>query len=361
MGIGTFLGFGFGSDETIDLPVVFNLPVAQDAFVQTDLENIFTKILTDVLDRTSGIKDDLLPLFFDNCVKSESADGDGLITMIAKAMSRKEELFIVYDKTLHLVRRATNAEATQIKDEYSKGKQQAGRAYLSFKNFTKADQLRFYGGIEYGTIGGLYKSANLSRALQFKIKNLRGSVALTDASEAKAQVKNMATSLSKGKDIYMDGEDMVETATPDVAAAKEAGAVTDAKKCFLLGYPLSYITGEAPKGLGDSGEGDAKAIERGHKSYYFSIVKPALLAIFDLKTKFKSQDFRQLSSALEALKTFDLVGEKYISEENKLLIVNTLLDVDSELGEDPEPEIPPVVPGANVPPNPNDPKVDPKV
>ncbi len=90
--------------------------------------------------------------------------------------------------------------------------------------------------------------------------------------------------------------------------------------------------------MGDSGEGDAKAVERGLKNYFFSIVKPVLETIFGIKATFKSEDFRQISSSLEALKTFELTSDELISQDNKRIIINKLFGLpEDEKGDPPDP------------------------
>ncbi len=108
--------------------------------------------------------------------------------------------------------------------------------------------------------------------------------------------------------------------------------------------PASYINGEQTGGIGSTGEGDTKAIDRGLKAYFFSIVKPVLEDLFDVKLKFKSQDFRQISQALEAAKVFSLIDETLITHENKKMILETLLDLDSDDNETKEPAKQPVTP-----------------
>lgn len=326
------------------LPDIYPMPVESNNFVKTDVVAIYSKILTDVVERTQGIKEEDLPLFWDNCLGSEA--GEGLITLLSKAMEQKNDLYLVFKEGV--IRRADSQEQAQIQADVKKlGKSSVG-IYVSFKKYDKTDMVKLYSALEYCAVKSLYKGMNLSSAVQYKINDLRSSVGLADSAEAKAQAQDIAEALSKGKDVMLDAKDILELLKPDVEATGKSIEFTDAKRCFYLGLPLSYITGEAPKGLGDSGEGDAKAIERGLKNYYFSIIKPVVEALLDVKTTFKSQDFRQIDTALNALKTFALTDEKYISDDNKLLIINTLLGVDSKLGQE-EPQPDPNVPGNGAP------------
>jgi hypothetical protein len=327
MSLTTWFGWrtsaGSGADE---LPEIFPLGISQTAFITTDTVAIYQKIIVDVIERVHGLSEDIQATLWDNCMANEH--NDGLVTMVAKAMAEKKELFIVYDKALKLIRKANDVETQTIKLDYkTRGESKAG-VYVSFKNYTRTDMVILYSSLEYCTIAALNKNMNLSKALQIKINDLRASVGLADSAEAKDQARAMATALAEGRDILMDSKDIIETMKPDLSAVKESMAFLNEKRCFYLGLPASYITGQAPAGLGDSGEGDQKAIERGLKIYFFSVVKPILEAVFGVKPEYKSQDFRMLTSALEALKTFEITGEDVLSIDQKRIVMAKLLDFD---------------------------------
>ena len=92
------------------------MAISSKQFVEVDVQNIYTRILIDVIERTDGISDELKALLWDNCLGSESQDG--LVTMLAKAMRDRTDLFIVYDPGLKLVRPATGPEQAQIREDY---------------------------------------------------------------------------------------------------------------------------------------------------------------------------------------------------------------------------------------------------
>jgi hypothetical protein len=321
--------FGFKSAGASDeLPEIFPMPISQSEFVETDVVVIYSKILTDVVERTQGISADQMQALWDNCLPSESSDG--LVSMLSKAMAAKKDLFLVWDKALTLLRVATQDEQKIIKEDYSKqGTSKAG-VFVSFRNYKKTDMVKLYSSFEYCSIASLNKSMNLSKAIQFKMHDMRGSVSLADSGDVKTQASAIAKGLGSGKDVLVDAKDIIETATPDVSSTEKSMEFINNKRSFYLGMPASYITGEAPKGLGDSGEGDAKAVERGLKNYYFSIIKPVVEALFGTKTTFKSDDFKQLSTALDTLKTFELTSSEMISADNKRIILNKLFGLPVE-------------------------------
>lgn len=344
------LSFGFlggRSEETGILEDILPFPIALDHFVRNDVQAIYSKILTDTLERTEGIPEKNKKLLWDNCLGSESSDG--LVTMLAKAMASKGELYLVLDG--EVLRKATAAEQATIKADYEKNAESSTGIYITFKNFTVNDMVKLYSQIEFFTIGGLYKSAGISRAIQLKMKNLRASVALADAGKAEDQARSIAKALKAGKDVMIDGEDTIETAKPDLSATTTAIDFINAKRAFYLRLPPTYFGEAASKGLGDSGIGDNKKVEAGLRNYFFSIVKPTCDALFDVITSFKTDDFDSIDMANQTLQTFDSTSDDHLSKENKTIIINKLYGLpEDETGDEPEATPPPVVNQPQLPP-----------
>lgn len=326
----SFGGVATPGNSAEEMPTLFAMPVKQADFVDTEVRFIYAKILTDVLERTTGIQPKMQSVLWDSCLQSDTSDG--LVTHLSRAMSKKKDLFLVYKPELGTLRQADQTERVQILDDYKlKGESNVGVA-LSFKNFDRSDMVEFFSTLEFLSLASLFKSANLSKAIQIKIKNLRASVSSGDSVAARTQAQAIAKALMEGKDVLVDGDDVITTTSPDVSPVKEAVSFLDGKRSFYLGMPMSYVNGILAKGLGDSGDADARAVERGLKAYYFSVIKPAVEKLFGITTEFKVEQFANVEAALEVLKTWELIGDEYISPENKLLVVNRILGVDSKLG-----------------------------
>lgn len=345
--------FGFNrgtSTPTDELPDIFPVPCTQDFFTKTDIHTIFAKILTDTLERVHGLSEDQIPLLWDNCVKSNSTDG--LISMLSKAMAARRELFIIHEKALGVLREADTQEAAEIRKDYEAQARSEKGIYISFKNFERADMVKLYLGLEFLTVASLHKSMNISKAVQLKFSDLRASVSSIDTAAPKEQAQAIAKALKNGRDVMLDAKDSITTTTPDLTAVEAAMRLTVQKLCFYLNLPAAYLSGIQTGGLGTTGEGDTKAIDRGLKStYYFPILKPVLEALFDAKVTFKSQDFRQVASSMEVYKTFELTDDTLISKENKRKIMNAMLDLPEDAEGDPEPARAPAIPftpGVNV-------------
>lgn len=346
MGLAEFFGFITSDAPSGEIPDIFPLSISSDNFIKTDIVAIYTKILTDVLERTHGLSDDQIVLMWDNCVKSNSSDG--VITLLSKAMADRKDLFLVFEDGVDVIREATAPEQDIIRKDYEAKAESDVGVFISFKNFTRSDMLKFYIALEYCTVGSLNKSMNLSRAIQLKMKDLRASVAVADSSSAKSRATEIAQGLGLGKDVLLDAEDEIVTNVPDLTSVKASIDFLIQKKSFYLGLPDSYLIGEQTSGMGTSGENDMRAVERGLKAYFFSIMKPVLESLFEVPVTYKSQDFRHIAGALDVLKIFSITDDTLVSQENKRRILNGLLDLPEDAVGDPPKKVvvaQPVVPG----------------
>lgn len=355
-GLANLFGFLGGSSPHDELPNLFPLPIADTEFIKIDVTNVYIKILTDVVERSDGISDDLQAVFWDNCLAGDTSHG--LVHKLARAMYEKAEIFLVYDKATKVLRKATGGEEATIRADYQKQAESKVGVYISFAKYHRTDMVRLYSMLEYLTVAALNKSMNISKAVQFKIDGLRANVGLVDASVAKAQAQSIANALKKGNDVLMDGKDIVDTVKPDLTATNASMEFLNGKKAGYLNMPCSYIDGELNGGLGDSGQADARAIERGLKSYFVSIMKPVCKALFGIDIDFKSEDYDQIEAALDTIKTFELMSEELMTKDNQRQIVNKLfgLDPDTEGG----PPADPVIPNPGIQIGQNKPANDPK-
>jgi hypothetical protein len=331
MGIFGFLGSGVNQPAAADdasngIPALYSLRIDEQEFIKADVKATYRKILTSVLERTAGIPDKVVPLLWDNCVQSESSEG--LITLLVTAMVDKADLFLVYDKPSNVLRKATSDEIQKIRKEYNETAESKTGVFISFKNYDRTDRLKIYSLLEFCILCSLNKTVNIAKAVQLKMDGMRSSVSLLDAGVAQAQGRSIATALRAGQDVMIDAKDDITTATPNIEPTEKAMEFLDAKRANALDLPISWINGEQTAGIGASGEADMRATEQGLKQYYFSIIKPVLLVLFECKTKFKSQDSRLLGTALEAAKTFELISDELISRTSKQDVLARLLDID---------------------------------
>jgi hypothetical protein len=332
MSLSTFFGFNNGNDVSVELPNIYSFGVIKSDFIEADVFHIYSKILTDVVERTHGLSEEQVPLLFDNCLGDETKDG--LITLLAKAMLQKQDLYLVYSKPLRVLRKANDTEKRQIEADYKLKGTSAIGIYVSFKNYKKTDLIKIFSELEYCALYSLNKGMNLSTAIQLKLEGLRASVASVDSSVATKQALTIANGLKSGKDVLLDGKDSIVNAVVDISSTENAIMFLNQKRAFYLGLPNSYITGEQTTGISSTGEADTKAIERGLKTYYVSIVKPVLDQLFGISVSYKSQDQKQIALGLQAVQTFELIDDSLIDSENKKRIVSQLFDIDDNYAKD---------------------------
>ncbi len=315
--------------EGNEIKEIFPLALVKKLFVEADILQTYCKILTDVAQRSHGLKEEQEKLLWDSCVQTNT--NEGLITLLAEAMTKQSELFIVFVSSVGVIRKATNEEERTIREDYKVKGESAKGVFISFKTYQRTTMLKIYSEFEYCVLASLNKTVNIAKAVQFKIADLRKSVSLVDSNVATAQARSIAKAMQNGNDVLLDAADEVTTATPDTAPTEKAIGFLDAKRAFILSLPLAYVVGEQTGGLGSTGEADTKAIERGLLQYFVSIIRPVFKAVFKVEVTFKTEDFRQVTSGLEALKTFTLTkGEGLISEESMQDISARMFNLDPE-------------------------------
>lgn len=319
-----FTGDSASSDS--ELPEIFPFPLSSKEFIECDIKTTYTMILTDAMERVEGLAKEQEPALWDSCLQSENSVG--LISLLAEAMADTAELFLVYKAGV--LRKATQEEQEKIRADYKTTAKSSTGVFISFKGYRRTKMLKIYSALEYCVLAALNKLVNLAKAVQIKINELRSSASLADSSIAGNQAKALATSLRAGKDIALDAKDLVESASPDITPTEKAIAFLDSKRAWILSLPLAYVSGAQTAGIGSTGEADMRATERGLKQYFTSILQPVLKAVFNKDTEFKSQDFREIGSAMDAVKTFELAGNTLVSLKSQQNIVCQMLGLDPD-------------------------------
>lgn len=307
---------------------IFDFKLECRDFVEFDIELTYKKILVDVLERTTGITTDINHVLWDNCVQDDS--NEGLISILVDCMINKSDVYLVYKKSVKVLRKATSEEEVKIKQDYKKNGRSNVGVFISFKNYRRTEVLKIYSELEHAILASLYKSVNISKAVQLKINQLRQSVSEEDAPIAEKQAVSIADGLRKGKDVFLDKDDEITTATPSTEATEKAIHFLNAKRAYILSMPLSYIDGEQTGGIGTTGESDMRAVERGLLQYFFEIIQPVFKALFGIDVKFRSQDTRYLTSAREMLSAFDVLTTDLLSRKTMQELVAQQFNLNAE-------------------------------
>lgn len=308
---------------------IFPLPIELRAFVEADLKTILKRILTDTIERTHGASDQIWShLLWDSCVASDGRDG--LVTLLAETMLVRGEICLTYKRGTNVLVKADGATAAQIKTDYeAKGASPLG-VLITFKNYDAVDLLRVYSTLEHCVLGSMHKTVNISKAVQIKIDKLRESVAAIDRAPIEGQAEAIADALARGVDVYLDGNDSIESATPNTDPIKEAVTFLNQKRAYVLGLPEAYIAGVLAGGLGGAGGADARAVDRGLKPFHISIIKPVLKAIWGVDTEYMPNDEAELLAAINVLKELDLVSDRYMTKQAKRKIIARVFNLNAE-------------------------------
>lgn len=320
-------GFQFGQPQSVltNLPVVWEMKLRASLYIEIQLRSIYARILSEVLARSHEIPDEFRPLLRDSM---EGMGQLGLIEQLVCAMANQSELILKYDAGILYV--PEYAEKYKILLDWKAGKKSPRTLVMSFQKYYKTTMLRQYLEHKYLLLCTQNKALNLSSALQIKISDLRSSVSLSDSDKAKDQAVQIAQSLLNGSPALLDAKDMLELLTPDMGPLKEVGHDLHSEISLILGLPISWVAGTQKVGLGDSGDADSRSIERGLEPYFWESIYPSFVHLFDHKLKFKSEDYKNMAQALEAVKIFELIGETFLSVDNKRLIVSKLFDIPLE-------------------------------
>jgi hypothetical protein len=168
--------------------------------------------------------------------------------MVSKAMAEKKTSSWSSRRGSRSFGKPTRKSRRTIRADYARRSAKSSTGvFVSFSQWRRSDMIKFYLALSYCTASSLWKTMNLSKAIQLKFADLRKSVSATDSEDVKAQALLIATALGKGNPVMLDAKDLVETATPDLKATQEAVDFVDAKLAFYLGLPDSYLSASRPR------------------------------------------------------------------------------------------------------------------
>lgn len=314
------------ANSTSDIDPFWLLSISQALFCELQLRAIYTRILTDVIARSETIPTVYRSLLRDSM---EGFGQRGLVEHIVHAMANQSDLVLKYEAGILYV--PNYGEKQQIVDGWKNGIKPANTLLLSFRNYYKTTIMRQYLHHKYLLLGTQHRALNLSSALIMKIDNMRATVSLKDSPVAIEQAREIAIALVNGSPAILDSKDIIELPKVDIGPIKEVANDLQSEISLILGLPLSWVAGKQKVGLGDSGDADARAIDRGLEPYFWESIYPAFELLFGVKLKFRSENFEMLAQGLEALRTFELIGDDLISLENKRRIISSLLNIENDL------------------------------
>lgn len=291
----------FANDKRTEFDVLnapFCMKFSRDHFEKIKTENLYKKILQRCYSRSEGAKDaEKIQSLFDSSERSGSPRG--LISLLAKAMTDKAEIAIIYDAGV--VRLADSAEKEKIKKDYEDKAKSSLGILVSFKDYCLTDLVKGYMSMIYDILSSMNTQVGLAKALQIKVAMLRSTVSVNGKDEPIAQAKAINEALTKGQSVLMDEKDKAEVLKLDSASVEAAFKFVCSLLASDLGVSLSFITGELTSGMSATGEADSNADEYGFQDYFNSIFKPSCDKLYSWNLVFLSDDWRYTGTMLDKL------------------------------------------------------------
>lgn len=273
-------------------------------FAEIFVFELLRKILTDCYRHAADFPQDKKEALWDSAVSSQARRG--LITLLARAMTDKAKVYLVYDSGI--VRKATEEE----KKEIDLNPAQKGRACLDFTDYHRSTILLNLAYLVEQLLYNANASLNLSKSVLVKIATLRESVSNLNAQDIIQQAKDIKDGLQKGEGALLDAGDAVELPAFDTNPMEAALDVLYGLISMVSGMPRVYVSGEGTEGLNASGEGDETSVERGLEYYFNSVFVPACEQLLGVRPVFKTSSWRkfaQVANFLPVIEASDLISQ----------------------------------------------------
>lgn len=299
------------------MPRPFVMQMLFDRFIFVKGKNIFYNILLECFNRSSGLDDKQAQSMFDNFNSAYSMGTCGVLSLLSEAMIRRTTVYIHYDKTSGVARRATGEEQAKILSDYQRQAYSDTGVLCNFNRFDKADLVKMYLGLLYGALEAMNTQTGLARALKFKAKDLRVTQSNISNEEFILQAKSIVEGLKEGKSILIDKDDEIDLTKIDSDPIKEAVSFYSQLMAGELGVSSSFITGVVASGMNSTGEAEIEKNESGIKLFFNSIFKPCCDALFGIDLTYKTDNYRrvaELSKSLPYMESSDAVTPEDLTE-----------------------------------------------
>jgi hypothetical protein len=318
-----FFGF-FGASESTEtqLSCPFSVSISREDFCDIKTEVLFKRILHRVYSRSEGASDKAkIMSLFDSAEKSNAPRG--LISILAKAMTKKEKIGIIYE--VGVVRLASHDERQQIEKDYGSAAKSSLGVLVDFSKYSLADLVKLYQSMIYDVTVSMNTQVGLAKALQIKVSSLRGTISAAGKEEPINQAKEINEALRTGRSVLLDKNDAVETLALNSDSVKNAIGLINSQLATDLGVSLSFVNGELTTGMSATGEADANADEYGFQDFFNSIFKPTCDRLYDWNLKFVSDDWRYFQAMISNLIIVE--NSSLLSEEQKRAFASRLMPV----------------------------------
>lgn len=300
-----------GGQVITDLASPYKLAVDEKIFVDFQTSLLYQKILKRCYAKSLNFPEEAALNLWDSVELSNAQYGT--ISLISDAMTKKQELILVNDSGI--VRLATSEEAEKIKKDYSDGKTSQKGVYMNFQKYTMTDIIKIYMSLIYDIMGGAKTNLGLAKSLQVKIADLRKTIATSSSDDAKSQAQAIVEALKNGRSVGVDAGDSIVTTELQTQPIVDGLKLVYGCLASILGVSTSFICGELTSGMAVTGEADINANEDGIKDFFNSVFKPIHDKLFDIKLKFKTDNWRKVKEFASIIPYIE--SSMYISDEQR--------------------------------------------
>jgi hypothetical protein len=311
-----------GGQVVTDLASPYKLQVDEKIFIDFNTSLLYQKILKRCYAKSLNFPEEAALNLWDSVELSNAQHGT--ISLISDAMTKKQELILVNDAGI--VRVATSEEAQEIKKDYADGKTSKKGVYMNFQKYTMTDIIKVYMSLIYDIMGGAKTNLGLTKALQIKIADLRKTIATSSSEDTVSQAKAIAGALKDGKSVGIDAGDSIVTTELQTQPIIDGLKLVYGCLASILGVSTSFICGELTSGMAVTGEADVNANEDGIKDFFNSVFKPIHDKLFDIKLKFKSDNWRKIKEFSSIIPYIE--SSMYLDEGKKKELINGIFGVD---------------------------------
>ena len=300
-----------------DLTAPFKLVMTEGNFVSTETKELFKNLLIECYNKSTGLKEKHASAMWDNFDRLNDKTTAGFIGLIAEAMTEKTIVYIVYDNTTGVIRKATSQEQAEIRKDYKEKAKSSIGIMANFTKYDKADIIKLYYTLLYNVVDGLNVSINVMKAIKYLADKLREKISKASSEDIIKQAKEIVQNLTEGKPVLLDANDKLESTTIDVKPVESAVDFICGRIAGEMRVSLSYVNGKMTSGISSTGEADEQANERGIEIIFNSIFKPCADSLFNANIKFVSDNYHRLkaySSILPTIESSDIIEEQQKEE-----------------------------------------------
>lgn len=330
-----FGGTTSSTDSSTELGAPYALSIKETIFINIKTQNLYERILKKCFHKTSGYPEkskDLIAysMFFNS---EEGSQKNGTIPLVAKAMTDKKKLYLVYNPSIGLTKEATGEQITQIDDKYKSTNNAVSKINnglvgmkLDFSQYIMTDLVKCYMGLIYSVMNSAHTQIKLSESVQVKIEKLRENITIMTAEDAIKQAKAVVEALKGGKSIMIGSGDSVIQTIINSESVEKALDMINSLLAADIGLSLSFVSGKLTSGMSVTGEADTNYEDIGIKDFWVSIWKPICSKLYDSpKVTYKTDRWRSLEPKMRALTYIE--NSTLIDDNTKTALTSEMLDV----------------------------------